>query len=397
MQIVISGASGFLGRMLVLRLRTAGHSLALVGRDIEELKTHFPEFLCLSYEHLSQLPEKADIFLHLAAANNNCDLTQSEIYAANVELTVTLAEYAISAGVKRFVNVSSIHALDAQATSDYAISKREAAHAVSVLPGLDFVNLFLPTVYGERFSGNLSRLNSMPKIVIRLAMPILAAVKPVLHVNVLAEWIMEEAPLANSTTILTEGQADNAVFKVGKRGMDLIACFGLGLGLSWLLLLIWIAIRFQGNGSAIFAQRRVGRGGKNFVCYKFRTMHLGTEQVGTHDVSETAVTRIGRILRKLKLDELPQLWNVLKGEMSLIGPRPCLPVQAELVKLRQDAGVLSLRPGISGLAQVNDVDMSDPALLVEWDERYLRLQGLALDVKLALRTAMGRGRGDRIR
>ena len=109
--------------------------------------------------------------------------------------------------------------------------------------------------------------------------------------------------------------------------------------------------------------------------------------------SVSAVTPLGTRLRRWKIDELPQLWNVLKGDMSLIGPRPCLPSQEELVRRRTEAGVLEVRPGISGLAQVAGIDMSDPARLVEWDARYTAIRGLILDLTLILKTARGGGRG----
>jgi lipopolysaccharide/colanic/teichoic acid biosynthesis glycosyltransferase len=155
-------------------------------------------------------------------------------------------------------------------------------------------------------------------------------------------------------------------------------------------------IRLQGDGPAIFAQERIGRWGRVFTCYKFRTMAIGTVQAGTHEVSASAVTALGSRLRRWKIDELPQLWNVLLGDMSFIGPRPCLPSQTELVERRLAAGVLDVRPGISGLAQVNDVDMSNPKKLVEWDVRYIALRGLVLDMILILRTIRGGGRGDRV-
>ena len=141
--------------------------------------------------------------------------------------------------------------------------------------------------------------------------------------------------------------------------------------------------------------RRVGRYGKTFTCYKFRTMQQGTVQAGTHEVSQASVTSIGRFLRGTKLDELPQVWNILKNEISLIGPRPGLPVQKELFEARQAWGVFDVKPGISGLAQVNNIDMSDPEKLARWDARYIALQSLVLDIKITLATVRGGGQGDK--
>lgn len=120
-----------------------------------------------------------------------------------------------------------------------------------------------------------------------------------------------------------------------------------------------------------------------------------TRQAGTHEVSATAITRLGNFMRKTKIDELPQLVNILRNEVSLIGPRPCLQVQEELIAARNAHGVLTIKPGISGLAQVNNIDMSDPQKLARWDARYVGLRSLFLDLKITIATATGRGQGDR--
>jgi O-antigen biosynthesis protein WbqP len=121
-------------------------------------------------------------------------------------------------------------------------------------------------------------------------------------------------------------------------------------------------------------------------------MFSGTESVPTHEVSASRITPVGRFLRRAKLDELPQLWNVLKGEMSLVGPRPCLPTQVALVEARRRRGVAGLRPGITGLAQVRGIDMADPEALAEIDAEYLAAASLAADLGIVLRTLFGAGR-----
>src|SRR3954471_13923880 len=159
-----------------------------------------------------------------------------------------------------------------------------------------------------------------------------------------------------------------------KRVFDFAAC-ALFLLIFWpILLVIIVAIRLQSPGSAIFRQVRVGKQGRPFTCYKFRTMYSGTANLPTHEVRASSVTALGEHLRRFKIDELPQLWNVLIGDMSLVGPRPCLPSQVELVEARRRLGVLDVRPGITGLAQVNGVDMSDANRLAEIDAQYVRTQ-----------------------
>jgi O-antigen biosynthesis protein WbqP len=178
-----------------------------------------------------------------------------------------------------------------------------------------------------------------------------------------------------------------------KRALDMLAC-ALFLGVFWpVLLAISLTIRLQSPGKAVFAQSRVGRHGSIFTCYKLRTMYSGTANVPTHQVKPSAVTPIGELLRRFKIDELPQLWNVLLGDMSLVGPRPCLPSQTELVDARRRLGVLAVRPGITGLAQVSGVDMSDPARLAEVDAQYVRTQSVLGDFRLVWATLRGQGVG----
>ncbi len=125
-------------------------------------------------------------------------------------------------------------------------------------------------------------------------------------------------------------------------------------------------------------------------------MPVETKSVATHLVGASSVTKLGAFLRKTKLDELPQLWNVLKGEMSLVGPRPCLFNQQELIDERQARGVFDVRPGITGLAQVNEIDMSTPQKLAEWDQRMIQSLSLRSYFTYILQTVTGKGSGDRV-
>ncbi len=164
---------------------------------------------------------------------------------------------------------------------------------------------------------------------------------------------------------------------------------------SPLLLVLSIAGVFD-TGSPLFRQLRVGRYQQPFVLIKFRTMAADTQSVATHLVDSAAVTRLGRFLRRTKLDELPQLWNVLRGHMSLVGPRPCLPNQKELITERAALDVFNVRPGITGLAQISGIDMSTPRLLAETDARMVQNLTLATYFKYIFKTITGAGRGDRV-
>lgn len=175
----------------------------------------------------------------------------------------------------------------------------------------------------------------------------------------------------------------------------LFAFFGLFFLLP-VLLLLWVMGWFD-NRSPLFRQERVGRHQRPFVLVKFRTMRPDTVSVATHLADASSVTGFGRFLRRTKLDELPQLWNVLTGEMSLVGPRPCLFNQQDLIDARAAQGVFEARPGITGLAQVQGIDMSTPDLLAKTDAEMLSTLGLKDYFRYIFMTVLGKGAGDRVR
>ncbi len=180
------------------------------------------------------------------------------------------------------------------------------------------------------------------------------------------------------------------------RLIDFLASF-FGLILLLPLILMLYIIGLFDTGSPIFRQKRVGMNKKPFTLYKFRTMNKNTKSVATHLVNQSDVTKFGSFLRKTKLDELPQLVNVLIGDMSLVGPRPCLFNQEELISEREKRGVYNFKPGITGLAQINGIDMSTPVKLSEFDARMLKDLNLAHYLKYILATIIGKGQGDRIK
>jgi O-antigen biosynthesis protein WbqP len=175
----------------------------------------------------------------------------------------------------------------------------------------------------------------------------------------------------------------------------LFSLFGLILGGPFLIV-IYVMCLFD-TGSPIFRQVRVGRDLEPFALVKFRTMRLDTASVASHLVDASAITPLGVFLRRTKLDELPQLWNVLLGEMSLVGPRPCLFNQTELIRERALRSVFNARPGITGLAQVNKIDMSTPELLAESDASMLSQLTLLLYFKYIFMTIFSKGAGDAVK
>ena len=174
-----------------------------------------------------------------------------------------------------------------------------------------------------------------------------------------------------------------------KRGLDIALSALLIFFLFIPMLLIALAIMLESRGGAIFRQRRCGRGGKDFVCYKFRTMYQSApkDMPASRLVdSERYITRVGRFLRRSSLDELPQLFNVLKGDMSLIGPRPLIPIEEEMHRGRRENGVYSIRPGITGLAQVSGRNSLCDSEKLRQDIIYLSDMRLGLDARILLST-----------
>ena len=162
-------------------------------------------------------------------------------------------------------------------------------------------------------------------------------------------------------------------------------------------ILIIAVILFIEHRKPFFIQKRVGKNQRLFTLIKFRSMSPKAANLPTHEISVDLITKTGKFIRATKLDELPQLWNVLKGEMSLVGPRPCLPTQEELISERALRDVFSLRPGITGPAQVKNIDMSTPKKLAEEDSQMVNNLKISDYIKYILMTISGSGQGDKVR
>ena len=176
-----------------------------------------------------------------------------------------------------------------------------------------------------------------------------------------------------------------------------IVLSSLGLMIFSPLICFVYILLYAENRSPLFYQERLGRKMKSFVLVKFRTMAIGTGNYATHLVDPTSISKFGNLLRNTKIDELPQLWNVLKGDMSIVGPRPCLNSQKELIKARLRFNIYKTKPGITGLAQIRGIDMSNPFLLAETERKMLRKFNLFSYFYYIILTMFGFGLGDRVK
>ena len=163
-----------------------------------------------------------------------------------------------------------------------------------------------------------------------------------------------------------------------------------------LFIILYIVALFD-TGSPLFLQKRVGKNKKPFTLIKFRTMRKDAKSVATHLADKNDITKLGSFLRRTKLDELPQLINVLMGNMSLVGARPNLFNQTELIEERDKMGVYNHTPGITGLAQINEIDMSTPKLLAKTDAEMYQTLNLTKYFYYIFATVSGKGQGDRVR
>ena len=173
-----------------------------------------------------------------------------------------------------------------------------------------------------------------------------------------------------------------------KRVLDFLICLFALIILSPLFLIVSVGVLISDGSPVFFRQKRVGKNNELFEIYKFRTMKRGTENVASNDLSDADVkiTRFGRILRATSIDELPQLLNILNGSMSLIGPRPLIPEETKIRELREEYNVYSVRPGITGWAQVNGRDNVSAEKKALLDKEYVEKQSLMLDIKIFFMT-----------
>ena len=177
--------------------------------------------------------------------------------------------------------------------------------------------------------------------------------------------------------------------RVVKRALDLLLALMLCVCLSPVLIAVSVWVKLDSPGHVLFRQTRLGKDGKPFTVLKFRTMlETAPENVATRDLLHSAdyITRSGRILRSSSLDELPQLFNIIKGDMSLVGFRPCIPQEEELDRLRREYGAYSVRPGITGLAQIRGRDELEPEEKARYDGVYARHSSLDYDFRILMKT-----------
>ncbi len=507
MKVLVTGANGFVGRVVAQTLLDSGQ---LVVAAVRQLPSQAPQQLAnLLWHPVGSLNNQTQwqsalqgvhTVVHCAARAQVMREQAADALAAyrevNVAGTLHLAQQAAAAGVQRFVFISSIK-VNGEATlpgqpftekcapapqDAYGQSKAEAEQtllALSTQTGMEVVIIRPPLVYGPGVKGNFAGIVKAVQLGIPLPLGAVHNQRSLLALDNLVSLVLlcvdrARSPLAaNQVFVVADGEdvsTTTLLRKVaraagvpshllpvpacllragatllGKRAMadrllgnlqvdatkartllgwhpvvtmdeQLAAMFttpasrsrpllrvldvvlsATGLLVLWPVLLLVCVVGWFDTRSPLFTQERVGRHQRPFVLVKFRTMRLGTANVASHLASSASITRLGALLRRTKLDELPQLWNVLLGHMSLVGPRPGLYNQHELTQARAAHDVYAARPGITGLAQVNGIDMSTPELLAQTDAHMLQELSVRSYFKYIFLTVLGKGSGDGVK
>lgn len=400
-KIIISGASGFIGKQLV-PLLSSNFDIILIGRSKAKLSSIFSNTRNMTYEEYFRSQPDHNIFINLAVVNSDSLSSSEEYLAVNRDLCLKLASISSLKNGSIFINFTSTKILEENLSknkSNYAFSKIQVAKELNRMKHKNMISLYLPFVYGNTFSNKLKILNSIPSYLSNKIFNFLSAFKATVHINKIYEFILEinEQTLETNNFIITDLKTENPVFMLFKRIIDL--SFSIILIIFALVPAFFIAffIKITSNGPILFKQDRVGLNEKTFKCYKFRTMKNNTPNLGSHELDDTVVTYIGKFLRKTKLDEIPQVINILKNEMSLVGPRPGLINQKSLLLSRKKQNIFSIKPGITGYSQIRKIDMQNPNLLAESDKEYLKISSITIDLKIILLTFLGFGFGDRLK
>ena len=397
MKIIVTGASGFVGSLIVPELNKKDIKMLLVGRCKNKLKRVFSEYNICDYDELKKFAKNYDCIIHLATFNNARKNNILKAKKENLEIFKKVFEIAKLHDLFIF-NFSSTHSLDLTYKTDYAESKREIEKFINNTNYYGIETLYMPFIYGKKLSGKLKILNIFPNFISRIIFYLFSALKPTVNIQTIINYLLKSnrEVKIKKLNIISENIIKNFIFLFLK-SFGFIFFFYSFLILWWLFISIWLFVKLETPGPGIIFQKRVGKHGKIFNCLKFRTMKSGVKQAPTHQMSLNDLTFFGSFLRKTKLDELPQIFNIILNEMSLVGPRPCLEIQNELIAKRKEFNILDIKPGVTGFAQINKVDMSDIYEITKFDYIYLKTQSILNDIKIIIKTVFGAGNIDNIK
>ena len=343
MKIIITGASGYVGSILVPELVKANHELLLVGRNNQNLKKKYPKLNSCNYSEIIKLGKNFDVLINLAVINNNSNQSFKSFIKVNKNFLLKLVELSKLAKINYFFNVGSFLQLNPDNLTYYAISKREGTKKINQNKGIKILNIYMPFVYGKKWSQKLRILNIIPFYFSKKIFNFISAFYPTVNINKFSNFLNSDFKKCGKKNFyLYDKKTNNIIYIFFTKLFNILFSVNVILIFGWLFILIYFLISLERNGSQIFVQKRVGKDKKIFNLLKFRTMSKDTRERATHLINETKVTKMGKFLRILKLDELPQIFNILRNEINFVGPRPSLISQQKLIKQRDNKKILSI-------------------------------------------------------
>lgn len=392
-RILLIGGSGFIGNQLAPLLRDRGHHVKVASRNADISRG------IIGRDGWASAIATADIIVFLSVINNNVDEELEAVRVVNVELPFEILSLIAGRSGQKLILFGSDHADSTFASDSYELSKLELAQRLRAQPGAAVTMLILSPVHGKKFVRKLAFIDRLPGILRSFAVLVIGALRPLSHVDRIADAIEAVSISPNDEPnfiSVVDDQDRNFIYRSAIRLFDIGFAIGVIIFFGWLMAILAIAVAVTTTGPVLHKQHRVGRNGAIFICYKFRTMRNNTPQIATHQMSANSITAIGKRLRDWKLDELPQVFNIIANQMSLVGPRPCLPSQHELVAARKRLGVLVLKPGITGWSQIQGIDMRNPERLAQSDASFLNQRSILFYLQIVLLTLLRRRQGDRI-
>jgi lipopolysaccharide/colanic/teichoic acid biosynthesis glycosyltransferase len=400
-KILIIGGSGFVGQQISTLLSLNGVDVISVGRATPGFDIFIESAGEIVHQVVKDEFNSVNGVVILSVVNNDKNDVMDKFISINSNFPVNVANLLTKYNKKMLFCFGSSHAAEQGRVDSYSISKRKMSSGLASVKGLDIRVIVAHPIYGEKFVKRMAWVDRLPSVLRSKVIAAVGSIKPLLHVNGIVTFIEQNlnSRTQSGTFVeieLADDQSANAIYRFVTRLIDVVLASAILVVFWWLYILVAVAIALDSPGGAIFRQVRVGRGGQHFVCYKFRTMVTGSPQVATHNASKDMTTRIGSWLRRLKLDELPQVFNILRNDMSWVGPRPCLPSQEYLIAERNALDVLTIKPGVTGLAQVQSIDMSDPVRLAKVDRQFLVRRSIPLYISILVKTFLGGGAGDPI-
>ena len=386
MKVVVRAISEVTGNLISSELARAGHTVLLISNESRWRESEFAGYTVETPEEWEKCAQDYDAFLLFAGPINCRSKVSRQRFPKDQSHIENYRNNARRLGIARFIIFSDFRNFlprpDSQRDGN-SCSRRLVEQANS---GNDAERVYLGKIYSRRKNIRLITATHRSNPFGLFRDPFLSWLLPTTSVDQIINYLkLSVVDGSAQKQILTDPKSEQFGYRMWRVLLDSTFVTTVLL-IAPLMLVVWLAVILESGRPGLFLQERLGPAGSVFKCVKLRTMKNGTPSAATHEVPGGSVTKLGSIFRRLKLDEVPQAWNILRGEMSLVGPRPCLPSQKEVILARDKHGVLKHRPGLTGWAQANGVDMREPELLAQYDGEYVGFQSAWFDLVILAKT-----------